>query len=385
MIRLNLKKLTLISTVQIVCLYLMAVFASFAAENQAVQKANTLDARQQAIIPIAAFTAAGNIDELEGALNSGLDKGLSVNEIKEIFIHSYAYVGFPRALNGINAFIRVMDERKQRGINDKLGDEATPVPADYDANAYGNKVRNELVGQDISNRTTGYAGFVPTIDKFLVEHLFADIFYRDVLSVKDRELVTISMLAALPGAEAQLTSHTNLSVRVGYSHKQLLHFMQILNDKVSQDSAIRAMSVVEKITDVSAIASTIKAVEVKQDASFVLGAADKFSGKAKVSSRFTSPVAENYSGAMVEFEAGARTAWHTHPKGQTLIIISGKGLVQSEGGAVQEMLSGNVVTIPPNTKHWHGAASDSAMSHIAISTPENGQTVSWLGFAANTK
>ena len=385
MIRLNLKKSTLISTAQIVCLYLMAVFASFAAENQAVQKANTLDARQQAIIPIAAFTAAGNIDELEGALNSGLDKGLSVNEIKEIFIHSYAYVGFPRALNGINAFIRVMDERKQRGINDKLGDEATPVPADYDANAYGNKVRNELVGQDISNRTTGYAGFVPTIDKFLVEHLFADIFYRDVLSVKDRELVTISMLAALPGAEAQLTSHTNLSVRVGYSHKQLLHFMQILNDKVSQDSAIRAMSVVEKITDVSAIASTIKAVEVKQDASFVLGAADKFSGKAKVSSRFTSPVAENYSGAMVEFEAGARTAWHTHPKGQTLIIISGKGLVQSEGGAVQEMLSGNVVTIPPNTKHWHGAASDSAMSHIAISTPENGQTVSWLGFAANTK
>lgn len=385
MIRLNFKKSTLISTTQIVCLYLMAVFASFAAENQAVQKANTLDARQQAIIPIAAFTAAGNIDELEKALHSGLEMGLSVNEIKEIFIHSYAYVGFPRALNGINAFIRVMDERKQRGINDKLGDEASPVPADYDANAYGNQVRNELVGQDISNRTTGYAGFVPTIDKFLVEHLFADIFYRDVLSVKDRELVTISMLAALPSAETQLTSHINLSLRVGYSHKQLLHFIQILNDRVSQDSAIRAMSVVEKITDVNAIASTIKAVEVKQDASFVLGAADKFSGKAKVNSRFTSPVAENYSGAMVEFEAGARTAWHTHPKGQTLIIISGKGLVQSEGGAVQEMLPGNVVTIPPNTKHWHGAASDSAMSHIAISTPENGQTVSWLGFAANTK
>ena len=385
MIRFNLKKLTLISTVQIVCLYLTAVFASYAVDDQAVQKANTLDARQQAIIPIAAFTAAGNIDELEGALNSGLDKGLSVNEVKEIFIHSYAYVGFPRALNGINAFIGVMDERKQRGITDKLGDEATPVPADYDANAYGNQVRNELVGRDISNRTTGYAGFVPTIDKFLVEHLFADIFYRDVLSVKDRELVTISMLAALPGAEAQLTSHTNLSVRVGYSHKQLLHFIQVLNDSVSQDSAIRAMSVVEKITDVSAIVSTIKAVEVKHDTSFVLGADDKFSGKAKVSSRFTSPVAENYSGAMVEFEAGARTAWHTHPKGQTLIIISGKGLVQSEGGEVQEMLPGNVVTIPPNTKHWHGAASDSAMSHIAISTPENGQTVSWLGFAANTK
>lgn len=364
---------TLNSTAQIMCLNLMVVFASYAVENK-----DTLNDRQQAIIPIAAFIAAGNIDELENALHSGLEMGLSVNEIKEIFIHSYAYAGFPRALNGINTFIRVMDERKQSGITDKLGDEATPVPADYDANAYGNQVRNELVGQDISNRTTGYAGFVPTIDKFLVEHLFADIFYRDVLSVKDRELVTISMLAALPGAEAQLTSHTNLSVRVGYSHKQLLHFIQILNDNVSQDSAIRAMSVVEKITDVSAIASTIKAVKVKQDASFVLGAADKFSGKAKVRSRFTSPVAENYSGAMVEFEAGARTAWHTHPKGQTLIIISGKGLVQSEGGEVQEMLPGNVVSIPPNTKHWHGAAGDSAMSHIAISTSDCGETVNWM-------
>ena len=81
---------------------------------------------------------------------------------------------------------------------------------------------------------------------------------------------------------------------------------------------------------------------------------------------------------MVEFEAGARTAWHTHPKGQTLIIISGKGQVQQEDNEAKSLLPGDVVTIPPNTKHWHGAAPDSSMSHIAISTPDNGETVTWI-------
>ena len=80
----------------------------------------------------------------------------------------------------------------------------------------------------------------------------------------------------------------------------------------------------------------------------------------------------------MEFEAGSRTAWHTHPKGQTLVIISGKGLVQNEGGDIQEMLPGNVITIQPSTRHWHGAAPDSSMSHIAISTPDNGETVTWM-------
>ena len=95
---------------------------------------DTLSARQQAIIPIAAHTASGDIAALNTALADGLDAGLTVNEIKEIFIHAYAYVGFPRALNGINAFNRVVDNRKSNGINDKLGKSATPVPENFDDN-----------------------------------------------------------------------------------------------------------------------------------------------------------------------------------------------------------------------------------------------------------
>jgi 4-carboxymuconolactone decarboxylase len=157
-----------------------------AAENR------TLSAKQEKIIPIAAFTATGNLPKLETALSEGLDAGPTINEIKEILIHIYAYAGFPRALNGINTFMAVLDERKEQGITDKVGKEASPVPADFDKNAYGHKVRNEIVGRDISKRTSGYPVFTPIIDQFLVEHLFADIFYRSEKVSRQRARQIIS-------------------------------------------------------------------------------------------------------------------------------------------------------------------------------------------------
>lgn len=367
-----------LSLKQVIVTPLLGLCALFVSAVEATEESQSLDKRQAAMIPIAALTASGDVKTLNDALKVGLENGLTVNEIKEIFIHSYAYAGFPRALNGIMTFMDVAAERKAQGITDEVGREATPLPEDYNANSYGHQVRNALVGQDMSNRTTGYAGFVPTIETFLVEHLFADIFYRDVLTVKDRELLTISMLSAMPGAEAQLTSHMKLSLRAGYSPAQLLEFTRILKDSVSQDSAIRASNVLRSVANIYANIETMPHVIVNNDSTVTQGSPANFSGVAKVSSRFTSLIDGHYRGALVEFEAGSRTAWHTHPKGQTLVIISGKGLVQNEGGDIQEMLPGNVITIPPNTRHWHGAAPDSSMSHIAISTPDNGDTVTWM-------
>ena len=367
-----------LSLKQVIVTPLLGLFALFVSAVDATEESQSLDKRQAAMIPIAALTASGDVQTLNEALKAGLENGLTVNEIKEIFIHSYAYAGFPRALNGIMTFMDVASKRKAQGMTDEVGREATPLPDDYNADSYGHQVRNALVGRDMSNRKTGYAGFVPTIETFLVEHLFADIFYRDVLTVKDRELLTISMLSAIPGVEAQLTSHMKLSLRVGYSPAQLLEFTRILKDSVSQDSAIRASHVLSSVANIDVNNETTKHVTVSTDSTVTQGSPTNFSGVAKVSSRFTSPIKGHYRGALVEFEAGARTAWHTHPKGQTLIIISGKGLVQNEGGDIQQMLPGNVITIPPNTRHWHGAAPDSSMSHIAISTPDNGETVTWM-------
>ena len=93
---------------------------------------------------------------------------------------------------------------------------------------------------------------------------------------------------------------------------------------------------------------------------------------------FQAPDPARVSGASVTFEPGARTAWHTHPLGQTLVITSGLGWVQREGGAIEEVRPGDVVWFPPGLKHWHGATPTTAMTHIAIQEMINGKNVDWL-------
>ena len=106
-------------------------------EAQTMDAHQALSAQQQRIIPIAAFTANGDLEKLRTALHAGLDAGLTVNEIKEILVQMYAYAGFPRSLNGINTFMAVMDERQAKGIKDAMGKDASPVPADMNKDEYG--------------------------------------------------------------------------------------------------------------------------------------------------------------------------------------------------------------------------------------------------------
>jgi quercetin dioxygenase-like cupin family protein len=108
------------------------------------------------------------------------------------------------------------------------------------------------------------------------------------------------------------------------------------------------------------------------------GASENFTGAVRVDSRFSAEAPARVGGGLVTFEPGARTAWHTHPLGQTLIVTQGVGLVQRWGAAAQEMRSGDVVWIPPNVKHWHGATLTQGMSHYAISESLDGKTVEWL-------
>jgi quercetin dioxygenase-like cupin family protein len=108
------------------------------------------------------------------------------------------------------------------------------------------------------------------------------------------------------------------------------------------------------------------------------GPADYFTGAVRVDPLFQANEPARTSGAYVTFEPGARSAWHTHPFGQTLLVTAGIGLVQRWGGPVEEIRTGDVVSIPPGVKHWHGAAPDSAMTHIAIQEHQGGKTVEWL-------
>jgi quercetin dioxygenase-like cupin family protein len=108
------------------------------------------------------------------------------------------------------------------------------------------------------------------------------------------------------------------------------------------------------------------------------GPADWFTGTVRVDPLFTAPDPAMVAGASVTFEPGARTAWHTHPLGQTLIVTAGFGRAQHWGGPVQELRPGDVVWFAPGEKHWHGAGPETAMTHIAIQERLNGKVVEWL-------
>ncbi len=110
----------------------------------------------------------------------------------------------------------------------------------------------------------------------------------------------------------------------------------------------------------------------------VEGPSENFTGSVRIDPLFGAVEPTRASAALVTFEPGARSAWHTHPLGQKLIVTSGVGRTQVEGGPVEEIRPGDVIWCPPGVKHWHGASSTTAMSHIAVQEAENGSVVSWM-------
>ena len=108
------------------------------------------------------------------------------------------------------------------------------------------------------------------------------------------------------------------------------------------------------------------------------GPAAWFTGEVLIETPFNPAAPDRVQGASVTFQPGARTAWHTHPLGQTLIVTAGTGRVQREGGPIEEIRVGDVVWFPPGERHWHGAGPTTAMTHIAIQEVENGSVVDWM-------
>ena len=108
------------------------------------------------------------------------------------------------------------------------------------------------------------------------------------------------------------------------------------------------------------------------------GPADWFTGTVRIDPLFQAEDPARATGASVTFEPGARTAWHTHPLGQTLIVTAGCGRVQRKGGPIEEIRPGDVVWFPPGEKHWHGASPETAMTHIAVQEQRDGKAVDWL-------
>ena len=212
-------------------------------EKTSMQTAQTLSPKQQAIAPIAAFMASGQMAQLQTALGQGLDAGLSVNDCKEILVQLYAYAGFPRSLNALNALMAVLEQRKARGIEDAQGIESEPAPEGEALLAAGTANQTRLVGAPVKGPLFDFA---PQVDRYLKTHLFGDIFARSNLDWQSRELATVAALAAMSGLEAQLLSHVKVSLNVGLSVPQLRQFFAVLAAQGSPEAAQRAQAALRK-------------------------------------------------------------------------------------------------------------------------------------------
>ncbi|MDO7874254.1 carboxymuconolactone decarboxylase family protein [Hymenobacter sp. ASUV-10] len=201
------------------------------------QSVQPLTPRQQSIVTIAALTAKGDLPHLQQALATGLDAGLTVNEAKEVLVQLYAYCGFPRSLNGLNTLLKVRDERRAQGKKDVPGREASPIVSTAPKYERGQRILETLTGRPDPNPKTGANAFSPEIDRFLKEHLFADIFERDVLTYQERELATIAALVSLGGVEPMLQSHLGIGLHIGLTEPQLRQLLALEETAIGRQEA----------------------------------------------------------------------------------------------------------------------------------------------------
>lgn len=359
----NLKNIIKALTISVFCLVIGL--------SQSAIAASELSEKQKDIVLISSYCAKGDLVNLEKSLNNGLDNGLTINEIKEILIQVYAYAGFPRSLNGISTFEKVLKARTETGIKDVEGGKAKSITSDIDKKEYGNNVQTELIGSPTKG---SYIQFTPAIDTFLKEHLFCDIFSRGVLTYQEREIETVAILSSLEGLEPQLKGHLSIALHIGIKQDTLKEILKITKSK----NGIKILNEITngKITNQS-IFSDEKIIVLKNDKIKTSDIAQiNFSGNAKLAHILPADNPLNLSSGIVYFEKNAKTNWHIHPYGQLIIIKSGHGRVQQDGGKIIDVYAGDSVWFPPNVKHWHGASVDEAMSHYAFSAA--GQGAVWF-------
>ena len=326
-----------------------------------------LTAKETAIVDIGAWTARGEQDKLGAAFKAGFDAGLTLNEAKELVGQLYAYCGFPRALNAAGTLMKVQelaaknakgakeisrrDAEAQRKDNEAsqpfvLGDKALEIGTANQTKLCGGPVKGALFD------------FHPQLDEYLKTHLFGDIFARDVLDWRTREIVTIAALAARPETAPQMKAH----IAIG---------------KVNGVTDAQAKAIVRRVQ----LAATSAALPADWSP-IPVGEPNTAYAKYFIGNSYLHKLTLDQVPAFgVTFEPGCRNNWHIHHAktggGQMLIVTAGEGFYQEWGKPARRLKKGDTVNIPANVKHWHGAAPDSWFQHIALEVPGTEQSNEW--------
>lgn len=217
----------------------MALVAPYTLKAQNDMQSNDLlNSKQQKIVTITGYAVTGNNDSLASELNKALDEGMTIVELKEIFLHIYAYAGFPRSIGGSYILMKVVEDRKALGKKDIEGEEPQVDRNCTDKFERGEQILVEVTGQTVEESRAGVMGFNSVLDVYLKENLFADLFGRNVFSYADRELITITTLVTTTPMETIATqSHFGVGLHNGFTESQLRHLLKLVETNISREAA----------------------------------------------------------------------------------------------------------------------------------------------------
>lgn len=323
--------------------------------------------RDRSLVTLAALISTGKTAQISGHVRRALDNGVTPGEIGELITQLAFYSGWPNAISAVMETKTVFDER---GIGTVAQSDAARIALEAAAEA----ARAATVEAAVAPTAPALADLTNRV-------LFGDLWQRPDLAPRDRSLVTLAALIAI-GQPEQLPFHANRAMDNGLTRDEAAEVPAHLAFYAGWPRAMSAVPVLQRVfaSRDTAKPSTDADLRIVRSATDPGAAAPpaNFTGEVRVFGRYQGDAPARIGGALVAFSAGARTVWHTHPLGQTLYIVSGRGWVQKVGGPIEEVLPGDVVWIGPNVRHWHGAAADAAMTHLAVAEALDGTVVTWM-------
>ena len=332
-----------------------------------------LTLKQREMITCVTLATMQTLPQLKAHAGAALNVGVTPEELREVMYLTAPFIGFPKMLNAVGAVNEVF---KERGISLPLEKQGTVT--EETRHETGKAIQDKLYPGGIASVMEGMPGDMgKDVEQFLTDYFFGEIYSRGALDLPTRELLGYCVLTTLE-AESQLHSHYHGNINAGNSPETLTAAVIQCLPYIGFPAAIKALRIIKEET-----ADADGKAAFQREMIFPIGEPNTAYAKYFIGNSYLAPISkEQIPFSNVTFEPGCRNNWHIHHAtkggGQMLVCVAGKGWYQEWGKPAVQMLPGDVIHIPANVKHWHGAAADSWFAHLAFEVPGENTSNEWL-------
>ncbi len=324
-----------------------------------------LDNKTREMVTVTSLTVQQTLPQLKAHINALLNTGATPLEVREIIYQCAPFIGFPKTLNAIEIMNQVFIDK---GIN--LPIESATTTNETNRYNLGKNIQNPIYGDEIEQALSSVPNKMgKNVSNLLTEVCFGDFYTRKGLDIKTRELLVLAILTTTGNTDT-LKSHIKGNLKIGNSEEEIAAVIIQCMPYSGFPNAIKALKLLQD-DEKEELNQPFKKGEINPYNKF-------FTGTTHLNMLVEKDEIWNSSIGNVTFEKGSRTNWHKHSGGQILLVTAGEGRYQEKGKPIQILKQGDVVKIPIDVVHWHGAAPDSDFAHISIETNIPNNQTTWL-------